>query len=65
MRLIGPNCPGIITPGPHTRDADDPYPYTNAGCKIGIMPGYINRHISEAPTGKAVGIVSRSGTLIV
>ncbi len=62
--LIGPNCPGIITPGPKTgtgesaRDA-----YTNAGCKIGIMPGYIHKHISEAPAKKAVGIVSRSGTL--
>jgi succinyl-CoA synthetase alpha subunit len=27
------------------------------------MPGYIHTHVSEASTGKAVGIVSRSGTL--
>ncbi len=62
--LIGPNCPGVITPGPKTGVGDSPSkPYTSAGCKIGIMPGYINKHISEAKTKKAVGIVSRSGTL--
>jgi len=64
ITLIGPNCPGIITPGPKTGGGTSGKdPYTNAGCKIGIMPGYINTHISEAKTGKAVGIVSRSGTL--
>jgi succinyl-CoA synthetase alpha subunit len=62
--LIGPNCPGVITPGPKTGSGESARdPYTNAGCKIGIMPGYIHRHISESPRGKAVGIVSRSGTL--
>ncbi len=62
--LIGPNCPGIITPGPKTGNgtgASDPF--TNAGCKIGIMPGYIHTHVSQAKLGKSVGIVSRSGTL--
>ena len=61
--LIGPNCPGIITPGPKTGEGNAASKYTNAGCKIGIMPGYIHTHVSEATTGKAVGIVSRSGTL--
>jgi succinyl-CoA synthetase alpha subunit len=62
--LVGPNCPGVITPGPKTgsgKSHNDPY--TNAGCKIGIMPGYINTHRSESKLGKNVGIVSRSGTL--
>ncbi|HBS28423.1 MAG TPA: succinate--CoA ligase subunit alpha, partial [Phycisphaerales bacterium] len=64
ITLVGPNCPGVITPGPKTGDGTGPRDrYTNAGCKIGIMPGYINRHISEARTGRSVGIVSRSGTL--
>jgi len=61
--LIGPNCPGIITPGPKTGDDTAESHYTIEGCKIGIMPGYIHTHVSEAPTGKAVGIISRSGTL--
>ena len=62
--LIGPNCPGVITPGPKTGSGESGSDtYTNAGCKIGIMPGYIHTHISEAKAGKAVGIVSRSGTL--
>lgn len=61
--LIGPNCPGIITPGPKTGEGTAASKYTNAGCKIGIMPGYIHTHVSESSTGKAVGIVSRSGTL--
>ena len=61
--LVGPNCPGVITPGPKTGDGTAGSKYTNAGCKIGIMPGYIHTHVSEAKTGKSVGIVSRSGTL--
>ncbi|HYF15520.1 MAG TPA: succinate--CoA ligase subunit alpha [Phycisphaerales bacterium] len=64
--LIGPNCPGVITPGPKTGNgASGSDAYTNAGCKIGIMPGYIHTHVSEArcTRKKSVGIVSRSGTL--
>ncbi len=67
ITLVGPNCPGVITPGPKSDAANAgesaQVPYTASGCKIGIMPGYINMHITESPVGKAVGIVSRSGTL--
>ncbi len=61
-QLIGPNCPGVITPGVRAT-GEGPNATFKDGCKIGIMPGYIHLHKSQAETGKAVGIISRSGTL--
>src|SRR5437867_350346 len=46
-RLIGPNCPGIVTPG----EGQDSY----GGCRIGIAPGYIHKK-------RPVRVVSRRAT---
>jgi succinyl-CoA synthetase alpha subunit len=47
-RLLGPNCPGIVTPANG--------PEAPRGCRIGIAPGHIHRK-------GHIGVVSRSGTL--
>lgn len=60
--LIGPNCPGIITPG-RKISGDGANAVFEDGCKIGIMPGYIHTAPCDATSGKSVGIISRSGTL--
>ena len=47
-KLIGPNCPGIVTPGTGEN--------SRGGCRIGISPGYIHK-------AGNIGVISRSGTL--
>ncbi len=47
-RLLGPNCPGLVTPGEGEA--------SRGGCRIGIAPGYIHKK-------GHIGVASRSGTL--
>ncbi len=59
VRIIGPNCPGVITPGVITPGVGSTGPGAAAGhltCDVGIIPADI--------TGPGpVGLVSKSGTL--
>ena len=38
-RLIGPNCPGLVTPGDG--------PQSHGGCRVGISPGYIHKRNAQ------------------
>jgi succinyl-CoA synthetase alpha subunit len=58
-RLVGPNCPGVVTPGTG-KDS-------HGGCRIGIAPGYIHkrrREHGEDGSGEA-GVCRHRAALMV
>jgi succinyl-CoA synthetase alpha subunit len=64
ITLIGPNCPGVITPGPKTGGGEiGRRPVHERGCKIGIMPGYIHTHRERRDDGQGGRHRQPSGTL--